>query len=197
MGMDMYKSAWQNRPPGDTILHGGEHLSRSVRFLRASAIRDLQKSEEVSRLVFGVLFALVAVGATSALMTAGGARIASWLLASALLADSFAGFLLLASRFRERGTVTMLEYVSRELRHLQKRLRFERTFHRLLVALGGITLLVFYFTPAPAGAREGAYEVLGRMVMLTGFLVLAWRRAKSKSGETRRELESYLKEFGD
>jgi hypothetical protein len=50
--------------------------------------------------------------------------------------------------------------------------------------------------PTPPGACEGAYKGLGRMVLLTGFLVFARRRAKSKSGESRRELEHYLNEFG-
>jgi hypothetical protein len=196
MEIDAYRAAWQNRPAGD-VLPAERFASPSVRFLRASAIRDVEKSEELTQLVFCGLFALVVVGATSVVLSAGGARMASWLLATALLADALAGVFLLVFRFRERGSATMLEFIAREHRTLQMRIRLESYSQRLLVLLGGGTILIFFLTPVPVSPREGAFEALGRMVLLTAFLVLAWRRAKSKSREIRRELESYLRELGD
>ena len=40
--------------------------------------------------------------------------------------------------------------------------------------------------------RESAYDALGRKAVVTAFLAVAWRKAKSRSAEIQRELEHYL-----
>jgi hypothetical protein len=53
--LERYKAAWQKRPMEQPALASGTHISRSLPFLRTSAIRDLQRSEEVSRFIFVII----------------------------------------------------------------------------------------------------------------------------------------------
>jgi hypothetical protein len=64
-----------------------------------------------------------------------------------------------------------------------------------MVLLAGITLLLLIFDPKPATLRENLVEPFGRMAIITAFLAVAWRRAKSRSREISVELERYLKDL--
>ena len=81
MELEGFKSAWQKRAVEEHSL--SVLASRSLRFLRASTIRDSQRSDELSRLIFCLLFALVAIGASVMFMRPGAGRLAAWLLAGA------------------------------------------------------------------------------------------------------------------
>jgi hypothetical protein len=197
MELEAFKSAWQKQSVEDHPLSSQLRSSRSLQFLRTSAIRDLQRSEEVSRLVFSLLFALVVIGVSLVLLPMGPGRIAAWLFAAALLVDGLAGLMLLAGRMREPATTTMLDFVSREHRHAETRLRFERISQRLIFALGAVALVVLILSPRPLDSREDAFDMLGRMAIVTAFLAFAWRRVRSRSREIRRELEGYLKDLSD
>lgn len=197
MELEGFKSAWQKQSVEGHPLSSRLRSSRSLQFLRTSAIRDLQRSEELSRLVFSLLFALAVIGVSLVLMPPGSGRIAAWIFAAALLVDCLAGVVLLACRWREPATTTMLEFISREHRHVETRLRFERYPQRLIFALGAVALLVLILSPRPLDSREAAFDILGRMTIVTAFLAFAWRRAKSRSREIRRELERYLEDLSD
>ncbi len=194
MELEGFKSAWQNQ---STHAHdlSSAHISRSLRFVRTSAIRDLQRSEEWSRLIFCLLFSLVAVGVSFVVLAPGAARIGTLLFAAALVVDGITGVVLLAHRLREPATTTVLEFISREHRQIETRLRFERYSQRLMIVLAIVALLLLVFAPRPAGAREGAMDVLVRMAIITSFLAVAWRRAKSRSKDVRSELERYLNDL--
>ncbi len=195
MEFEAYKSAWQRQPVEGHPLSSGTPLSRSVQFVRTGAIRDLQRSEELSRLISCLLFALVATGASLVVVPPGGARIAAWLFAAALLVDAVAGVALVVRRFREPATTTLLEFISREHRLAESRLRFERYSRWTMVTLAAVTLVLLFFIPRPAGLRENALEALARMAIVTAFLAVAWRRVKSKSRQTHSELERYLEDL--
>lgn len=195
MELERFKSAWQNQSVEGHPLPSPAHVSRSVQFLRTSAIRDLQRSDELSRFVFCLLFALVAIAVSLVMMSPGASRIAAWLFAAALLIDGVAGVALLALRFREPATATMLEFISRECRHVETRIRFERYSQRLIFMLAAVALLLLILLPRPIYLHQDAFDVLGRMAIVTAFLAYAWGRAKSRSGEIRRELERYLRDL--
>ena len=89
----------------------------------------------------------------------------------------------------------MVEFISREYRQIETRLRFERYSQRIIFTLGAMILLLSIFGPRPLEHRANAFEMLGRMAIVTAFLAFAWRRAKSRSGELRDELERYLKDL--
>jgi hypothetical protein len=197
MELEGFKSAWQKQSVEGHPLSSRLRSSRSLQFVRTSAIHDLQRSEELSRLVFSLLFALVVVGVSVVLMSPGPGRIAGWIFAAALLVDGLAGVALLAHRLKEPATTTMLEFISREHRHVETRLRAERYSQRLIFALGAIALLVLILSPQPMDSRAESFDVLGRMAIVTLFLAFAWRRVKSRSLETRRELERYLNDLSD
>jgi hypothetical protein len=195
MELDGYKSAWQKRPVEENSLPSPARVSRSLQFLRASAIRDLQRSDELSRLVSCLLFSLVAVGASVLVIPPGAARIAAWIFAAALLLDGLAEMILLVRRHRQPATDTMLEFISREHRNVETRLRLERYSQRIMILLAVVALLLLFVAPRPVNGRESSLEVLERMAIVTAFLAVAWRRAKSRSTETRRELERYLRDL--
>jgi hypothetical protein len=195
MDLEGFKAAWQKQSVEGRSLSSPASISRSLQFLRTSAIRDLQRSEELSRLIFSFLFALLAIGASLVVMIPGAGRIAAWLFAAALLADGIAGVALLARRFRQPATATMLEFISREHRQVQSRLRFERYSRWLMLILAAIVLLLLVFAPRPVNLRDNALDALQRMAIVTAFLAVAWRRAKSGSREVCRELERYLKDL--
>ncbi len=197
MELEGFKSAWQNQSVEGDPLSSRLRNSRSLQFLRTSAIHDLQRSEELSRRVFSLLFALVVIGVSVVLMSAGPGRIAAWIFAAALLVDSLASVALLAHRLREPATTTMLDFISREHRHVEARLRVERYSQRLIFVLGAVALLLLILSPRPLDSRADAFDVLGRMAVVTAFLAFAWRRVKSRSLETRRELERYLNDLSD
>lgn len=195
MELEGFKSAWQNQTVEAHSLPSPIRSSRSLQFLRTSAIRDLQRSEEWSRLIFCLLFGLLAVGVSFKVMPAGAGRIAAWLFAVALLVESVAGMVLLARRFRAPATAAMLEFISREYRQAETRLRYERSIQRLRLVLLAVALLVLLFSPRPIDLRDNSLDALERMAILTAFLAFAWRRAKSRSKEVRRELERYLRDL--
>lgn len=195
MELENYKSAWrQQSGPGPT-LSTPRGISRSLQFLRTSAIRDMERSEEVSRLVFCLLFALVAVGASFLVMTPGIARVGAWLFGAALVADGLAGTVLLARRLRQPATATMLEFICRERDHAAIRVRLEKYSQVIMISLAVLTLLLLMIAPHPTGLRENALDALQRMAVVTAFLAVAWLRAKSRSPEVRRELDRYLKDL--
>jgi hypothetical protein len=196
MELEGYKTAWQKRPVEDQALARTAHLSQSLSFFRTSVIRDLQRSDEVSRLVFSLLFALVAVGASLILMPQGTSRWAWWLFAALLLADGIGGVALRVRRWRQPVTETMVDFIRREHSQLAAHLRFERFSQWLTVGLAVLALLLAIFGPRPVDPRESAYDALGKMAILTAFLAVAWRRAKSRSKEACREIERYLKDLG-
>ena len=195
MEFEGFKAAWQEQPLESHPLSSRLRNSRSLQFLRTSAIRDLQRSEELSRLVFSLLFGLVVLAVSFVLMLPGAGRIAAWLFVAALLVDGVTGLTLLVRRFREPATASMLEYISREHEHVQTGLRVERYSQRLIFALGSIALLLLILGPGEADSRTGAFDALGRMAIVTAFLAFAWRRARLRSREVRRELERYLEDL--
>ena len=195
MELEEFKSAWQQRSVGGHWLSSPAAVSQSLQFLRTSAIRDLQRSDEVSRFIFCLLFALVLVGVSLVVMPPGASRIAAWLLAVVLFFDGITGMTLLARRFRAPATATIVEFISREQRHAEIRLRFDSYSRRLTLTLAAVALLIVLLAPRPLNLRENALDALARMAVLTAFLALAWRRAKSRSSEIRRELEGYLKDL--
>jgi hypothetical protein len=193
--LEKFKSAWQQQSVEGSSLSSPARVSQSMQFVRASAIRDLQRSDELSRFVFCLLFALVAIGASLVVVPPGAGRVGAWLLVAALLADGIMGMALLARRFRAPATSTVMEFISLERRHAQIRLRYESHSRRLTFALATVALLVLLLAPRPLSPREDALDSLWRMVILTAFLALAWRRARLRSAEIRRELEGYLKDL--
>ncbi len=197
MELEGFKSAWQKQSVEGHPLSSRLRSSRSLQFVRTGAIHDRHRSEEFSRLVFSLLFALVLIGVSVVLMSPGPGRIAAWIFAAALLVDGLAGVVLLVHRLKEPATTTMLEFISREHRHVETRLRVERYSQRLIFGLGAVALLVLILSPRPLDSRADAFDVLGRMAIVTAFLAFAWRRVKSGSLETRRELERYLDDLSD
>jgi hypothetical protein len=191
MEFEGFKSAWRDRPVEGQTLSGTAGVSRSVEFLRTSDIRDRQRSEDLARLIFCILFALLAVAVSFVVMPPGGGRIAARLFAVALFVEGFAGMALLAQRFRAPATATILDFVSRECRQIEMRLRLETYTQRLTVILIAIALLVMLFSPKPLSLRENALDALERMAILTAFLGFAWGRTKSRTREVRAELERY------
>ena len=195
MDLEKYKSAWQNRPMEGPPLSTQESLSRHLKFLRTSSIRDLQRSEEVARLTFSILFALIAVGVSLIVIHAGAARIAAWLFALALLADGAISLLLLIRRFRAPARETLVDFISSEYRQIESRLRFERYSQRFMLLLAAITLILMLLYPSPLNVRENAFDTLARMAVVTVFLAVAWRRTKTHSAEISSELKRYLKDL--
>lgn len=195
MEFEGFKSAWQKRPLESHSLTAPNRVSRSLQFLRTTSVRDLQRSEELSRLIFSFLFALIAAAMPLAIMPPGAGRIVSWLFAGALLADGIAGVAILIKRLREPGTTTIREFVSREYRLVDTRLRIERYSQAILLVLAGIALLLQVFGPRPVNFRD---DVL-RMAIVTAFLAVAWRKGKSRSRSTElaHELGSYVKDLQD
>ncbi len=196
MELERFKSAWQNQAVQGHNSSVPAGISRSLQFVRTSAIRDLQRSDEVSRFVFCLLFALLAIGVSFAVMTPGAGRVAAWLFAVALLVDGAAGLTLLARRYRRPATASMIEFISQERDQLEVRARFDRYSQGLMILLATVTLLILIFAPHPINMRDNALDALQRMAIVTAFLAVAWRRAKSRSREISRELDRYLKDLG-
>lgn len=129
--------------------------SNSCKLLRTSSIRDLQRSEEVARLTFSILFALVAVAVSPVVINGGAARIAAGLFALALLADGAISFMLLIGRFRAPARETLVDFISSEYRQIENRLRFERYSQRFMILFASITLILMLLIPQSAqGHRE-------------------------------------------
>jgi len=193
MELEGFKSAWQKRSvEGDSLTAPGR-VSRSLQFLRTTSVRDLQRSEELSRLIFSFLFALIAVAAPLLIMPPGAGRVVAWLFAGALVADGIAGVALLIRRLREPVTTTMLEFISREHRLVDTRLRIERYSQGILLILAAFALFLQVFGPRPVNFSD---DVL-RMGIVTAFLAFAWRKGKSRSHSTElaRELGGYVKDL--
>lgn len=195
MELDRYKAAWQHQPMEGHSLPSLAHVSRSLHFLRTSAVRDLQRSDELLRLIFGVLFALLVIGASLMVLPPGAGRIEAWLLAAALLVDGVAGMVLLSRRLHGPSTTSMLEFIRKEHRQVETRLQLERYSQWVMFILAAIALLVAIFTPRPIDLRESALDALGRVAVVTALLAVAWRRAKLRSKEIRRELERHLRDL--
>jgi hypothetical protein len=195
MEFEEFKAEWQKRPAEGSLLELPATASRSLRMVRTGTIRDLQRSDELSWFVFYLLFALVAIGVSFMIMPPGAARIAAWLFAAALLVDGISGIILLGRRFRGPATATMLEYISKEYRQVETRIRFERYSKWIMVLLAAVALLLLVFNPRPVEPRANAFDALGRVAVVTAFLALAWRKAKLRSVEIQRELERYLQDL--
>jgi len=168
---------------------------QSLQFLRTSSMRDVQRSDELSRFISSLLFALVAIAVALVVMSPGVSRIAAWLLALVLIVDGITGMALLLHRLRAPATATMTEFISREERHAAMRVQLETYTRRFTLALAAVALLVVLFAPRSLSLRESAIDSLAGMAILTAFLALAWRRAKSRSNDIRRELEGYLNDL--
>jgi len=197
MELEGYKSAWQKRSAEGHSVAPQAGVSRSVQFLRTSAIRDLQRSDELARFVFCMLFALLAIAVARLVLTSGIARIGAWLFAAALIVDGVAALVLLARRFRQPATATMLEFISGERSQAETRVRLDGYSQGLMIVLAVVALLFLIFGPRPGGARENALDALQRMAMVVAFLGVAWRRARSRSKEVRRELDRYLQDLSE
>ena len=195
MEFEEFKAEWQKRQAEGSPLELPAAASQSLRRVRTGTIRDLQRSDEFSRSLFYLLFALVAIGASFIFMPPGAARIAAWLFAAALLVDGISGIMLLGCRFRGPATDTLLEYISKEYRQLETRLRFERYSKWIMVLLAAVALLLLVFSPRPVEPRANAFDALGRVAVVTAFLALALRKAKSRTIEIQRELERYLQDL--
>ncbi|RPJ56902.1 MAG: hypothetical protein EHM23_22220 [Acidobacteria bacterium] len=195
MEFEGFKSAWQKRPLTSDSLDAPARISRSLQFLRTSSVRDLERSEELSRLIFSLLFALVIVGASIGIMPAGAGRVVAWLFAAALLADGVVGVTLWLRRRREPATNTLVQFISREQRLVDTRLQVERYSQAILLILAAVALFLQVFGPRPVDFRD---DVL-RMGLVTAFLAVAWRKGKSRSHSTEvaRELSGYLKDLKD
>ncbi len=195
MEIEGFKSAWQKRSLESDSLTAPARISRSLQFLRTSSVRDLQRSEELSRLIFSLLFALLVVGASLVIMPAGLGRVVAWLFATALLADGMAGVTLWVRRRRQPVTSTVVQFISREYRLVGARLQIERYSQAILLVLAAVALVLQVFGPRPVDFRD---DVL-RMGIVTAFLAVAWRKGKSRSRATElaRELGGYLKDLGD
>jgi hypothetical protein len=195
MELEGFKSAWQKRSLASDPLPAPERISRSLRFLRTSSVRDLQRSEELSRLIFSLLFALVIVGASFVVMPVGAGRVVAWLFAAALLADGIAGVALWLRRRREPVTSTLVQFISREHRLVGTRLQVERYSQSIMLVLAAVALFLQVFGPRPVDFRD---DVL-RMGIVTAFLAVAWRQGKSRSRSTElaHELGGYLKDLED
>jgi len=193
MELEGFKSAWQKRKIEGQNLGLAARTSRSLQFLHTSAARDLQRSEELSRLIFSFLFALVAIGASLEVMPPGAGRIIAWLFAAALVTDGIAGIVLVIRRLRQPATDTLVQFISREYRQLENRLRIEYYTHGLMLVLAAVALLLQIFGPRPTTFRDDVF----RMAIFTAFLAVAWRRgrSRSRSREIRHELQSYLKDL--
>ncbi len=195
MELEGFKSAWQKRNAESGSAADPSGISRSIRFLRTSAIRDVQRSDEMSRVVFCLLFALLAIAVSFVAMNPGASRIAARLFAAALIFDGVAGAILLVSRLRRPATATVVEFISRERDQVAMRARLDRYSQNLMIFLALVTLLILIFAPRSINLRENALEALQRMAIVTAFLAVAWRRAKSHAREVSRELERYLKDL--
>jgi hypothetical protein len=195
MELEGLKSTWQDRSLRMNSLASPTHISRSLQFLRTSSIRDLQRSAELTRFIFSLLFALVAIGASIVVIPPGLVRIAAWLLAVALLIDGLGGLVLLIRRLQTPATGTMLDFISREHSQVNLCIRFENYSQGFMILLAVITVLILLFAPHPAAPRENAFDALVRMAIVVAFLVVVWRHARSRSKDIRRELERYLKDL--
>ncbi|MFB3904519.1 MAG: hypothetical protein ACE15E_13810 [Acidobacteriota bacterium] len=195
MELEGFKSAWQNRPLESGSLTARARVSRSLQFLRTTSVRDLQRSEELSRLIFSLLFALLLGALPLLIMPPGSGRVVAWLFAGALFADGVAGIVLLIRRLREPATSTVLEYISREHRLVDTRLRIERYSQGLMLMLAALALLLQVFGPDPVDFRDNVI----RMGILTAFLAVAWGKgkARARSTELAHELSGYLRDLKD
>ena len=195
MELEGYKSAWQKHSAERHPASPPQGSSPSLQFLRTSSIRDLQRSDETSRLIVSLLFALVAVGASLTLLAPGAGRIAAWLFAVALLVDGLAGVGLLAHRHNETAAANTLEFIRREHSLVVTRLRIERYSQRLMFVLAGLALALLIINPGQPNLHDHLFDPFGRMAVMTAFLAILWRRARSRTKEIRRELELYLEDL--
>ena len=203
MELEGLKMAWQKRFIGGDPLLSPTRLSQSLQYLRTSTIRDLQGSEELTRLIFSFLFALLAVGISIAapigrpIMPGMAGRLVAWLFAAALLFDGITGVILLIRRYREPATSTMVDFISKENRHVETRLQLERYSQTVMLILAAVAILLVLFSPHPKDYIDWAADNLWRMAVATAFLAVAWRRVRSRSqsAEFHRELEGFLKDL--
>ncbi len=193
MELEGFKSAWQQRTMESYSLSSPGGASRSVRFLRISTARDIQRSEELSRLIFSLLFGLVAVAASFVVMAPGAGRVVAWMFAAALLVDGVAGFVLLVRRLRQAATDNMIQFIAREYRQVEARLRIEIYTQGVMLILAAAAVVLLVFGPDVATGRDNVF----RMGIVTAFLAVAWRRgrSRSRSREISHELRNYLKDL--
>ncbi len=195
MEFEGFKSAWQKRPLESDSLTARARVSRSLQFLRTTSVRDMQRSEELSRLIFSVLFGLVAILASEVIIPPGAGRVVAWLFAAALFADGIAGAAIWVRRLREPATSTIVEFVSREHRLVDTRLQIERYSQAIMLVLAAVALILQVFGPGPVDAKEAVL----RMGIVTAFLAVAWQKGKSRSRsmELAHELSGYLRDLKD
>ena len=197
MEFESFKTAWQQQSFGGNPLPSAPPRSRSVQFLRASVFRDLQRSDELQRFIFCPLFALVFGATAFVLMPSGAGRVAAVLLGVALAVDGIVGGILLIFRFGSAATSTMVDFVRGEKAHVQHRIRLERYSRVLMLGLFLAAVFALAVNRPAATPREGAFEALGTMGVMTAFLAFAWRRAKSRSREFHRTLDRYLRDLAE
>lgn len=196
MEIDQFKAAWQQQTVSPHLFPSAASMPRPFVFLRATAIREREKADEVARLVFAVLFSLVVAGAAFAFMEPGTGRAGALLLVAAVIADGLGGAVLLAGRSNEKAGTPMLEFVRRERQNLERRLRFERMSHRVMLVMFCLSFVLFLW-PHGGDDKSLALGALGRMAVLTAFLAFAWWRARSRPKEQYRELDRYLEDLSE
>jgi hypothetical protein len=196
MEIDRFKTAWQEQTVATYLFPSAASMPRPLVFLRATAIREREKADEVARLVFAVLFSLIVAGAAFGFMDPGTGRAGALLLVVAVLADGLGGAVLLAGRSQEKAGTPILEFVRRERQNLKRRLKFERLSHRVMLFMFCLSFGLFLW-PQGGDAKAQALGTLGRTAVLTAFLAFAWWRARSRAKEQFRELDRYLADLSE
>jgi len=194
--IDRFKDAWQKQPVSPQFFSSGASISRPFVFLRATAIREREKADEVARLVFAFFFAVAVAGASLVLMQPGPALAGTLLLAAAVLVDGVGGAILLSGRSRDRAGASMRDFVHRETRNLERRLRFDRSSYRAMAVMFCLSLVLFLWQQ-DGDPRAQALSTLGKTAVLTAFLAFAWWRARSRPKEQHQELDRCLKELSE
>ncbi len=195
MELDQYKSAWQRQAADGPGRAAAARSSHSVHFLRASAIHDLQHSDDLTRLIFDLLFALLAVGMSFVAMPRGPGRIVAWLLAAMLVVDCVTGLLSVTRRLPRSKSASMLDFIRNECRQADARLQFDKFSQWIVFAFAATALLVALFGPKPVEPRTNAIDALARAAGVTACLAVAWRRAKSGTRDVRSALERHLRDL--
>jgi hypothetical protein len=196
MEIDRFKTAWQKQTVAPHLFPSAASMPRPLVFLRATAIREREKADEVARLVFAVFFSLIVAGAAFVFMGPGTGRVGAVLLVVAVLVDGLGGAVLLAGRSREKAGTPVLEFIRRERQNLERRLRFEQMSHRVMLVLFCLGVALFLW-PQGGDAKSQALGTLGRTAILTAFLAFAWWRARARPKDQYRELDRYLADLSE
>src|SRR5512142_2555125 len=114
MELENYKQFWQNQGFDSQAFSSRNPGSTSMLFFRASLVRDLQRRDGLTQLVFSILSALVIAGVPYVVGPTGPVRIAALLLAAALLFDGIVAALVLPARCQAAATSSRVDFVRKE-----------------------------------------------------------------------------------